>query len=392
MKEYRYKVYRDGEAPKDGSLLADSAEDAAAKLREKGFRIIRLEAAPKRRFARHPFFDRRKLATFCREWASLLDAGISHTAALSMLAAHEGPKEKPILLAIAAAITDGTETAKIFRRSGEFPEFFCAMLSVGELSGTLPDELRLLAAHYERERKFRKKITAALSYPLFVLFFACCVFLLILTVVLPSFSLLFQTLSIPLPAVTAAALSFGLFLQDYGLFLLLFWLLAILALSLYAHTEKGRDFFYCLLLRSRFIKRLLLIRFCTALSALLTSGAPLSEALPEAAAVTENTEARRRIAKAAKAATGGIQLHQALVDADFTLPLLTPMIAAGLESGRLPEFLNRAALIMTQETEEKLERFKTVAEPALLLFVGALTAVVVFTVMLPVFGAIGRGL
>ncbi len=392
MKEYRYKVYREGETPTAGSLHAASQEEAADKLREKGFRIIRLEAVPKKRFARRPFFDRRKLSVFCREWASLLDAGIPHTAALSMLAAHEGEKEKPILLAMAAAITDGTETAGVFRKSGEFPEFFCAMLGVGELAGTLPEELRLLSAHYERERQFRKKITAALSYPLFVLFFACCVFLLILTVVLPSFSLLFHTLSIPLPAMTAAALSFGLFLKQYGLFLLLAVLLAVLALSLYAHTETGRDRLYRFLLRSKFVKRLLLIRFATALSALLTAGAPLSEALPEAAAVTENTEARRRIAKAAKSATAGVQLSQALADADFTLPLLTPMIAAGLESGRLPEFLDRAAVIMTQETEEKLDRFKTIAEPALLLFVGALTAAIVFTVMLPVFGAIGRGL
>ena len=392
MKEYRYKVYREKEAPRVGSLFAATPQEAAAKLREKGFRIIRLEPVPKKRFAKRPFFNRRKLSVFCREWASLLDAGISHTAALSMLAEHEGPKEKPILLAMAAAITDGTETAGVFRRSGEFPEFFCAMLGVGELSGTLPEELRLLAAHYERERKFRKKITAALSYPLFVLLFACCVFLLILIVVLPSFSLLFQTLSVPLPAVTAAALSLGLFLQKYGLFLLLVLLLAMLALSLYAHTEAGAGRLCRILLRFRFVKRLLLIRFATALSALLTSGAPLSEALSEAAAVTENTEARRRIAKAAKAATGGVPLSQALADADFTLPLLTPMIAAGLESGRLPEFLDRAALIMTQETEEKLERFKTVAEPALLLFVGALTAAIIFTVMLPVFGAIGRGL
>ena len=389
---YEYKAYRPGEAPTEATVTAASREEAVNKLREKGLHIISLTEKKESRFSAAPFRNRKRLSVFCREWAALLDAGISHTAALSLLAEHGTKKTKNILTSIAAEIAGGTSTARVFRQSGDFPEFLCAMIDIGEMSGTLPEELNILAAHYDREVKFRKKFTTALAYPLFVLMFACVIFLLILTVILPSFSLLFHTLGIPLPAVTAAALTLGNFLRDYGVFILLVFLLLLLALCGYIRTERGRGIFHRVLLRSRFVKRLLLIRFCTALSALLKSGAPLTDALKEAALVTENTEAMARIKKARMAHESGTEIGEALKTAEFTLPILTHMTAAGLESGRLPEFLEEAAKIMTNETEEKLTRFRAVMEPALLLFVGFLTAGIVFTVMLPVFSAIGKGL
>lgn len=60
-----------------------------------------------------------------------------------------------------------------------------------------------------------------------------------------------------------------------------------------------------------------------------------------------------------------------------------------MESGELPRFLRQAEEILTHETERKIRRFRTILEPSLLLFTGAVTALMVFTVMLPVFQAAG---
>lgn len=392
MNTYHYKAYRTGAAPTEAEILAASREEAVKKLREKDLHIISLEEKKGSTMTRGAFRNRKRLVIFCREWAALLEAGISHTKALTILAEHGTKRTKPIILSLVSAIADGTSTSLVFRQSGEFPEFLCAMIDIGEMSGTLPEQLRHAALHYERERLFRKKFTAALAYPLFVLLFALTIFLLILTVILPSFSLLFHSMGIPLPAVTRAALTLGNFLRNYGPYLLLIFLFSALGLSFYARTETGRAAFHRLLLKSRFVKRLLLIRFCTAASALLKSGASLSDALTEAALVTENTEAVRRIEEARRMHESGMPVGDALEAADFTLPILTHMTAAGLESGRLPDFLEEAAGMLTEETEERMNRFKAVMEPALLLFVGLLTAAVVFTVMLPVFGAIGRSM
>lgn len=99
--------------------------------------------------------------------------------------------------------------------------FFTALLQVGELSGTIPEQLRLAAACYRKEEEFIAGMKSALSYPVFVLFFSFLVFALILTVILPSFAALFDALDIPLPAVTRAALALGLFLQEKGFIFLL---------------------------------------------------------------------------------------------------------------------------------------------------------------------------
>ena len=217
-------------------------------------------------------------------------------------------------------------------------------------------------------------------------------FLLVLTVILPSFSLLFESLGLPLPAVTAQALALGLFLRQYGPALPAGLLLIGLALFLWRRTAQGRAAWDRLLFRSRFVRRLFLIRFCAALSALLRSGAPLSDALRLTEAAAGNREEKRRIRRTEAALASGSGFAESLAAAGLSSPALDPMAAAGEAGGELPKFLGEAARLMAEETGRVLARWKALLEPALLLFVGGLTAAVVFTVMIPLFTAAGRGL
>ncbi len=161
-------------------------------------------------------FQRRRLADLAEEWESLLSAGIPVTETLDILGGGRSGKEKILLGEIKATIEAGHSIAESFAGSRAFPPF-TALLQVGELSGTIPEQLRLAAACYRKEEEFIAGMKSALSYPVFVLFFSFLVFALILTVILPSFAALFDALDIPLPAVTRAVL-LGLFLQEKGLF------------------------------------------------------------------------------------------------------------------------------------------------------------------------------
>lgn len=391
MKRYTYKAFYPGSPPISGKLSAESPKDASLRLRSKGFCIIRIREE-KRSFLRaHPYRNRKKLSLFCREWSSLLAAGLPLTETIAILSSHENPRAAAILKEAAAFVETGMSLTDSFQATGEFPHFFLSMLAVGEMSGTLPDELHSLAAYYEKEDRLRKKLIAATAYPLFLLFFSLLVFLLILLVILPSFTQLFESLSLPMPAVTQTAVSLGGILSRRGPPFLLAVLVILPLLFLWMRTPRGRLARDRLFLHSLFIRRLLLIRFCHTLSALLKSGAPLSEALRQTASVTKNEEARRRILSMSKRLSAGGDFPDTLRKSGLSMPFLTQMAASGMKSGELPRFMNHAARLMTEDTEQKMERFKTILEPSLILLAGFVTASLLFTVMIPIFTAIGRG-
>lgn len=282
----------------------------------------------------------------------------------------------------------GTPLRKVLRDPVRFRLFFTALLQVGELSGTIPEQLRLAAACYRKEEEFIAGMKSALSYPVFVLFFSFLVFALILTVILPSFAALFDALDIPLPAVTRAALALGLFLQEKGFYFLVELLLGAVGGVVWLRSERGKRSTDAFLFRFPFIRRLYLIRVTLALSALLKSGKTLSDALADIADITDNGAVKEELLKIKKDIERGGDFAQSM-ERSFGDTALARMIHVGMESGRLPLFLERSAHLMTEETKRKLTGFRKILEPSLLLFVGLVTAAIIFSVLLPVFSAVG---
>ena len=210
----------------------------------------------------------------------------------------------------------------------------------------------------------------------------------ILTVILPSFAALFDALDIPLPAVTRAALALGLFLQEKGFYFLVELLLGAVGGVVWLRSERGKRSTDAFLFRFPFIRRLYLIRVTLALSALLKSGKTLSDALADIADITDNGAVKEELLKIKKDIERGGDFAQSM-ERSFGDTALARMIHVGMESGQLPLFLERSARLMTEETKRKLTGFRKILEPSLLLFVGLVTAAIIFSVLLPVFSAVG---
>lgn len=316
------------------------------------------------------------------------------TEALSLLAAKERPQERKILLTARERIASGHSLSESFAAGGWCPSFFISLLEVGEMTGTLPSALTHIALYlyYEREDLFRRRLSRALAYPLFVLAFALVLLLVILLFILPSFAMLFETLGIALPLAAQAGLTLGLFLRHWGLLLGLGLSAVLIAGALHLRTRAGRRRKEAWLYRSAFYRRLLLIRFTLSLSSFLESGKPLSEALAASMKVLGNHVAEEKVHGMERKLRQGENFASAWEASGFCFPLLFELCQVGLSSGELPRFLDQAARLMTAETEEKLRHFRQIAEPAMLLFVGGLTALVLFSVMLPVFRMAGSHL
>lgn len=393
MKRFHYKVYDETGTLQEGTMSGTSRQAVVREIYDREWRLIRLAEEKETRplFSwKKPFASRKTWALLAAEWSSLLSAGLTVTESLHLLENQLQPKEKQVLQAIEQRISSGHQVWESFQMAHTFPPFFISMVQVGELTGTLPRELMRLSAYYEKEEAFVQKIRTALAYPLFVLSFALAVLVVILTYILPSFEMLFHTLQIELPTGARWALQVGLFLRQWGWELAVLFLGSLLGGLVWLQTEVGKLWWKNILYHRVFYKRLLVIRFCLTLAALIESGKPLSDALTDAAEVVGNPKAVQAILGVRDKVQQGGQLAEALETSGFSFPLVSELCQVGMESGELPKFLTQAAWMMTGETEQKLQRFRTLLEPMLLLFVGGITALVLFSVMLPVFQAAGR--
>lgn len=391
MKHYTYKALQPDGSLVSAGIAAESEQAAAERLRENGLRPVSLRRKQGEYFRRRPF-SRRALALFAREWGSLLSAGLPLTESLALLSASRSRRVQKILISISATIASGRSLSDAFAQSGAFPPFFLALLSVGEMSGTLPEELTRLSTYYEKEADFRQKLMAAAAYPLCICGFVTAMFLLVLTVILPSFSLLFQSLAVPMPPVTAAALRLGGFLTAHGWSLLFYALLAAPFPFLFFAGKSGALRRDRILFHFQCIRRLFLIRLCHTLAALLQSGRPLSESLTLAAPLLGNQEGARRLQKVRDDLSQGTSFPESLQRRGLSTPLLHSMVSAGMESGELPSFLSHAAHLLTGEMDRKLTLLRTVLGPLLLIIAGLMTAAVLFSVMIPILTAIGEGM
>lgn len=384
---FRYKAYEEGGSFREGIIEGTAAEDVRAEIRNGGLHLVSLSEIKKA--GKTSFLSPAPLALFAGEWSALISAGIPVTEALSVLRDGQGKKEKQVLLELQSTIEAGHGISESFRKSGEFPSFFCALLQVGELSGTLPDQLSLAATCYKKEAALMQNLRLALLYPLTVLLFAVLVSVLVLAFLLPSFALLFEALAVPLPGVTRAALAAGLFLQKHGIIVLVVILSFLWGLFRWTRTEKGKEKTDALLFRSAFVRKTILVRFTRALSALLESGVTLSEALKQTALMENNLTASREIFKWAAAVEKGGDFPKLVTESGWTGNAFPRMLRAGMESGQLPLFLKHAAEWISGDVDMKLRHFRKMAEPVLLLVVGAMVAALVFSVIIPVFQAAG---
>lgn len=389
MKQYRYKALTPDGQVVTGTLAARTAAEARGQLRGDGMRIIEVKGG---RSSAGRRFSRRRLSLLAREWSALLEAGLPMMEALSLMAAHRGRRERTVISEASRVIQTGQPLREALAQSGAFPPFFLALVAVGEMSGTLPRELQHLSQYYQKEADLRRRLLGAAAYPLFICLFIAALFTVILTFILPSFALLFETLALPVPPITAAALSAGLWLRTHGVTVLLEILTACLMLTLYFSSAQGRRHRDALLFCSHFVRRLFLIRLCHTLAALLGSGRPLSEALEDAAPLSGNLAGARRIRRVHEELIQGGHFPDALARAGLTTPVLYTLAAAGMETGQLPEFLENAAQLMTDEMERRLTLFQSILAPALLCLAGALVAAVLFAVMMPILSAIGKGI
>lgn len=388
----------------EGEMEAESQAQVVRQLRGQGH--MPLSADPVAagagsglvRLLRQPLFGggsvtRRDVSVMTRELATLLDSGLTLDQSLRlMIDLVESEPTRKLLSEILDAVHGGSSLADaLAAHERVFSRAYVSMVRAGEAGGSLNEVLARLAQHLDQAEALSEQVRSAMVYPVLLLFMAGLSIVILLTVVLPQFTVLFENAEAELPLLTRVVIGLGGFVQR-GWWLIL---LAIAGLVLYLRRMLRQPasravidrFALRVPLFGELLVKLDVARFARTLATLLANGVPLLTAL----SIVKDTLANTALREAVESASAGVKEGQGLagpLSRTGRFPKLAlHLTGVGERSGRLEPMLAKVAEIYDREVQSTIERLMTLLVPALTISLGVLIAGIIGAILAAILSA-----
>lgn len=340
--------------------------------------------------------SQKELVILFRQLATLIDAKVSLVSSLSAIEAQTENKYLRIILKeMVAGINDGMTFSEVLSKHPDtFTSLMINMIKAGEISGSLSESITYVANGTEKSYQLTSKIKSAIFYPAFVLGVAAVIGFVIVSFILPKLSVLIRDMGVATPWYTKLMMSFGDFMAQY------WWAVALLLMGFigsgmyYIKSDAGKKEWEKLVLTIPVFGKLLrfvyLARFADTFSSLLTRGVPMVRALMITGDVVSNAVFKAILLRAADEVKSGGTISAVFERSDEIPPVVTQMVRIGEETGKLGEVLEGTARFYDQEVDYMTKNMSALLEPILIVGLGIGVAVLVFSIILPIYNIAGQ--
>jgi type IV pilus assembly protein PilC len=379
----------------------DSRELVVKQLRDQGFIVTQIQeqaaAAPKRRgFAFRKRVGLKDLSIFCRQFATMINAGVSLVRCLDVLEQQTNSVNlKEIIREIQTEVEGG---ATLSRSMAQYPRVFSnlavGLVRAGEVGGVLDETLDRLATFLESDMALRRKIKAAMTYPIIVLVVAVGIVTFLVTFILPKFIALFKELGVkefPLP--TLILMNVSHFMTSRWWVVLIVVILSWIGINRLRATKTGKRYYDIVKLKMPVFgslnHKIAVARFARTLSTLLSSGVPILQAMETVAGTVDNEIISEAILLSRTSIREGDTIGDPLAQSRMFPPMVVQMISIGEETGQLDSMLSKVADFYEAEVEAALESLTAALEPVMIVFLGFVVGFIVISMFLPLIAIIG---
>ena len=398
MITYRYVARDLSGQVMEGLTKAASETDVLGWLREQGCTPVSVDIVTvgvKRKW-RISFFERirsAELAAVFWQLTTMVEGGITIAEALDAIAEDiENRKFQKVLRRLLARIERGGTFSE---GMAEFPNVFnkltCALILAGETGGNIGAAFQRVAEFFTNRDRLARKVKKATAYPLFVVGFVIFIVVVIMTLIIPRFSEMFEQFgSGQLPAFTRAFMGFNDMLANNALYIIGSTLL-VLIVTILAYKKIGivHYLFSSIALRlplfGKILKQAFIARFCRTTSNLLRGGVAVLEVFDIMYEMTTNDIMRSAISRTRADIVGGSSIYLSMAASGFFPNMVSKMVRAGEDSGSLWKVLDRTADYYEDKVDALITTMTALLEPLLIIIVGAIVLVVVLALYLPIF-------
>jgi len=387
-------------ARKKGTVSARSAREARAALRSRGLKPVAITPAKQNRrrgdSADQPSANNRSkvshkdLTQATRQLAILIAAGSPVEDTLHVTAQQfERSPMRQKLLSVRGRVMEGARLSTAMKAArGTFPDLYTAMVASAETSGQLAPVLERLADDMEASQAIRRKITAAIVYPIVLSIVAIIVVAIMMIAVVPKVVTQFENFGQELPWLTRAVIASSAFLKTHGLLILGLFIAAIIGFQLALRREGFKRRWHRVLLKAPIIGKLIrslnAARFSRTMSGLIASGTPALTAMETARFTLQNLPMRESVSAASEKVRGGMAVSKALRQDGAFPPLVVQMIAGGEASGDIGQMFARAADYLEDEFEGFVSIFLALLEPLIIIFLAGIVLLIIGAIFLPI--------
>lgn len=373
-----------------GEIDLPSRDDVIGYLRRQ--RLIPVKVEQRRVTLQLSFGSRirtRDVVIFTRQFATMINAGLPLVQSLDILAKQSQNKAlRKIIEQVLYDVESGNTLADSLRKHPKaFSDLYVNMVAAGEASGTLEQVLSRLADFLESQAKLKNKVTSALAYPAFMLLMGIATVSIMMVVVVPKVTAIFEDFERALPWYTRLLIFVSDVFANYWWLLGGLLVVGFIAFRRWKNTPKGRErwdrFTLDVPLFGPLILMVAVSRFARTLATLLRSGVPLLNAMEITRNVLGNTELMRVIEEARVSIREGESIAAPLKRSKRLPPIVTHMIAVGERSGQLEEMLENVADSYDAQVESKVQTLTSLLEPLLIVLLGSLSGGIAFAILMP---------
>ncbi len=402
MPVYEYKALNEKGKKVSGIITAEGPTSARLKLsRDRIFPIeIREVRQTKKdtiidsltsRFAGLGRVNPAEVSASIRQLSTLIYSGLPLVDCLGALIEQTEQKQlKKIFIQIREKVVEGESLSKAMaEHPSVFSPIFVNMVRAAETGGALDLILKRLADFLEQRLKLKKKITSAMTYPIFMVMVSTVILVFLMSFVMPKVVGIFRGMELALPLSTRALIWITDMLRDYWWILLLVIGSLIVAISYWVKTDAGSTVWDRIRLSipvaGKLHMKAVIARFTRTLAILLRSGLPLVQALETARLTAGNKLIEEAIRETAVKIGEGADFATPLQRTGRFPPLVVQLIRAGEQSGELEEMLEKAAEVYEDDVESSLSSLTSVLEPVIILVMGGVVGFIVMAILLPIF-------
>jgi type IV pilus assembly protein PilC len=399
---YLYKVRDRQGKVLEGTLEADSTTLVANKLRQMGYVPLAIDkkntgglkkelSIPGLGSAKIKMKD---LAVFNRQFATMINSGLSLLRALNILA--EQTESKALAKIVTEVRQDVEKGSSLSQAMGRHPKAFnrlyIAMVRAGETGGLLDQTLLQLADTLEKQVELKHKVKSAMTYPVAVLALVLMIVTAMLLFIVPMFKNLYHDLGGTLPLPTRLLLMVSSVMVTAMPIVIVTLVVGVFGFKRWIETDKGRAAFDAFKLKvpvfGKLVHKTALTRFSRTLASLLRSGVPILESLEITADTVGNTVARRAVLDVQEGVKQGEPLARRMEQHKIFPPMVTQMLAVGEETGAVDTMLDKMGEFYEQEVEATVAALTSLLEPALIVVLGGAVGGMVISLYMPMFNII----
>lgn len=334
----------------------------------------------------------KSLQVFSRQFATMIEAGLSVVTALVIL---EQQTDDKALATVIADIREQVETGALLseamaRHTTVFSRLYIAMVEAGEAAGVLDTVLDRVAIQIEKEERIKRRVKGAMIYPSVVLTFATLVMTGMLMFLVPIFVKIFDQLGGELPTLTQYVLYASNALRGYW-----FIIFPVVGLSLWSFfrwkkTELGRQTWDRLKLRlpaqiGSVVLKVSMARWSRTLSTLIAAGVDIMRALEITAQTSGNWVVEEETGHLRTRVQEGASIAQPLIDSEVFPPMVAQMVKIGEETGELEKMLSKVADFYEDEVDASIAALTSIIEPLMMVGVGVMVGIIIISMYLPMF-------